>query len=151
MADTIKLKLIKDLEAQLSKITVANGYNFNLGDNVSLVDRTFPVGQFVALFYGDEQAAPEGFGAYQEEKNSFSARIEGHVPRQDENVAYTIEKIIGDLQKCCAESWTTYADSIKRSGSGHEEWPEVNTTHIGAYITLDIQYSTRAGDPYTQI
>ncbi|MEN6375583.1 MAG: hypothetical protein ABFD75_12515 [Smithella sp.] len=165
--DTIRETIIQDFLSRLAVITTANGYNTNIGAKVLRAQKGVDPGDLPIsdLWPGAEK----GEDIYGQTDCKMQMKIEGIAkrtlvgsPPALENASVIAEKILGDLKKCILAQYDTttspptgwnrsaYIDSLVYTGGGTDEYPDESMQTAGAYITVDVTYHTKKGDPYTQ-
>lgn len=165
--DTIREIIIKSFLTRMAVITTANGYNTNIGSEVLRAEKNIDPRDLPAcdLWPGTEK----GENRYGQTACTMQMKIEGIVKRPKignppalENASITSEKILGDLKKCILSRYnattspptgwnrSAYIDDIVYTGGGTDEYPDEGMQTAGAYITVDVTYTTKIDDPYTQ-
>ena len=160
MSDTIREIIIKAFLTRLAVITTANGYNTSIGAKVMRAQKTVDPDDLPAcdLWPGAEKAENQ----YGKIVCTMQIKIEGIALFGLANPSVVSEQILGDLKKCILSQYdtttsppigwnhSTYIESIAYTGGGTDEYPDEKMMTVGAYITLDVTYTTKLDDPYTQ-
>jgi hypothetical protein len=161
MSDTIREIIIQDFISRLAVITTANGYNTNIGKNVYRVRKAVDPDDLPCCVIWP--GAEKGEASYGENSCTMPIRIEGIAEFGSENKSAVSEKILGDLKKCILEpgnalaeppvGWIRspdYIDSLVYAGGGTEEYPGEEGKSVGAMISVEVKYTEKIGDPYSQ-
>lgn len=160
MTDTIRELVIKDFITRAAVITTANGYNYGIGANVLRARNKVDPHDLPAIdiFPGTEKAA----GNYGLRSCSMVMHIEGVVKFSTTNPSVASEKILGDLKKCFLSQhdetvsphtgWdrSAYIDDIIYTEGGSGEYPDEGGVSVGAFINLNVTYTEKLDDPYSQ-
>jgi len=150
MADTIRELILQDVVAQLGNINTANGYNTNCGQNVARAQMEFPLDSLpgAAVIPGDESAEH----AYGEQSLTMALDIHALHKRGDTDIAVLAEQMLGDLISCLVggQSNISYIDSLAYTGGGVDDWPAPEDQALSARVSIEIEYTTVIGDPYSQ-
>ncbi len=161
MSDTIRETIIKDFMARLAVITIANGHSTDIGANVLRAQKTVdPEDLPCCVVWPQAETAVPSYG---ENDCSMPIRIEGLVEFGSINPSVVSEQILGDLKKCIFQpsnnssrtpsGWVRspdYIDSLAYSGGGTDSYPDEGQKTVGASILVEVRYTERIGDPYSQ-
>lgn len=147
---TIRYTAIKALETQLKTITIANGYNYDLGDNVFIgtprLDPSFT--EYIVIWPGVDESDETGF--YSRWDFIIPTKIEAvkEVPKESDDLELISQKMLHDVTKCLYNPGLTGIDNsnIKYIGGGIDEYPQPGETVVGVVANYEISYSTVAGD-----
>jgi len=150
MTDTIRELILRDVVTQLQKITTANGYNTDCGNNVARAKMEFPLAELPAtsLIPGDESAQKE----YGEQLHTMSLEAHALHKRGSLDISVLAEQILGDLITCLVGGQRNISriDSLSYAGGGVEDWPGPEDQALSVRIGIEIGYTTVIGDPYNQ-
>jgi len=160
MADSIREQIIQGFKDQAEKITLANGYNTDVGAVVErgIADvRIEKTPAFSFVLPGTESSTRE-FGVYiltmPVEINAihtlFYTDTDGVLQKYNSSVL--AERILGDLIKGILgnRSNISLMDDINYTGGGIEDYPTPEDQLIWVRASFDIVYPTTIGDPYSQ-
>ena len=153
MSDTIRERIISNLAARLSVITVANGYNTDIGGNVLRAKVTLGKDEPPAAVAFPE--TEESLRKYGKQHCVMPVRVEGTTYYGTDNPSVVAERILGDVIRCICggtlvEVTGGLADDVEYTGGGTDEYPDAGEKLIGASAVFNIKYKTLAGDPYNQ-
>ncbi|SEM75186.1 hypothetical protein SAMN04489760_14216 [Syntrophus gentianae] len=161
MSDTIRETIIKDFMARLAVITTANGYNTDIGTTVLRAQKTVGPEDLPCCVVWPQQE--NSVPSYGENDCTMPIRIEGLAEFWSSNPSAISEQILGDLKKCIFQpantssrtpsGWTRspdYIDSLAYSGGGTDSYPEEGQKTVGASLLVEVGYTERIGDPYSQ-
>lgn len=161
MSDTIRETIIKDFLARLAVITTANGYNTNIGARVLRVRKNVNPEELPCCVVWP--GAETGVASYGENACTMPIRIEGLAEFGSVNPSVLSEQILGDLKKCIFQPGNTlsrtmsgwvrspdYIDFLAYAGGGTDTYPEEGQKTVGASILVEVGYTERIGDPYSQ-
>lgn len=161
MSNSIRELIILDFMARVAVITVANGYNTGIGAHVLRARKKIDADELPAIvvFPGIEKAEH----AYGETRCKMTMRVEGIAEFGSTDPQIMSEKILADLKKCILQPYNAltspvtgwsrspdYIDSIVYTEGGNEDPPEDGQTTAGAFISLEVGYTTKLNDPYSQ-
>lgn len=159
--NTIREIIILDFLARAAGITVANGYNTDIGANVLRARKKVDPDEVpvAVVIPGAEKATAK----YGELSCVMTMRVEGIVDFGASDPSVVSEQILGDLKKCFlapenkltspVSGWSRspdYIDSIGYTGGGTEEYPDDGQVTVGAYVSFEVSYTTKLNDPYSQ-
>ncbi len=163
MSDTIREKIIQAYAIKLATITVANGYNYDLGaggvrddDNpdgsvLRAPPYAIPVEQLpvITFFPGLDEEVSFVYGKV---RQTMSIIARGYMLYGSENPSVMGEKILGDfIQALTGLDWTAgLADEINYQGGGIESYPTEEHPAVVAICQVGITYKTVNGDPTQQ-
>ena len=148
MADSIRELIIKDLGVQLAKVTVANGYQFDMGvperAKKAIDTRAYPL----SVYFPQPEDNERKFG-----KDSITTfiRVESHMLIGTANASVLQEKMLADLRKNLTnpgDKWTIHTDDYAYLGGGPAEQPEAADKATAVYLLVEVKYKTNIGDPY---
>ena len=157
MSDTIRERIISAIVSRLAAITIANGYNTDMGNSVFRVQHKLDPGDLPAcVVWPRTEEADRNYG---KQICVMPVRIEGlavcisYTPL--DNFSVVSEKILGDMIRCIcggtlAQVTGGLADDVKYTGGGTDEYPDAGETTVGASAVFDIGYKYLSGDPYSQ-
>ena len=153
MSDTIRERIISAIVNRCSVITVANGYNTDIGGNVLRAKVTLGKDEPPAAVVFPEPE--ESSRKYGKQHCVMPVRVEGTAYYGSDNPSVAAERILGDLIKCiCGGTLSDVtgglADDVEYTGGGTDEYPDAGEKLIGASAVFNIKYKTVAGDPYNQ-
>ncbi len=150
MADTIRELILQDIVTQLGSLNTANGYNTNCGQNVLRGTTEIPLQDLPAsvVLPGEESGAHE----YGDQLLTMPLEIHGLHKRGDLNISVLGEQMLGDLISCLVggQSNIGYIDRLHYSGGGIEEYPGPEDQALSVRASIEVEYTTLIGDPYTQ-
>lgn len=168
MTDTIREIVIKDFIARLGVISIANGYNTDIGKTVLRARKKIDPTECPCsdVFPGTEK--PEKL--YSKRQCTMIMHIEGIVELQEtgspaalENASVVSEMILGDLKKCIlapeneltspVSGWSRspdYISGINYTGGGANEYPDEGEKMAGAFADFEVVYFEKLNDPYAQ-
>jgi hypothetical protein len=158
--DTIREIIIQDFIARLAVITAANGYNTDIGATVLRAQKGVDPDELPVCDVWPQPEKSEN--KYGQSACTMSLKIEGVVKFLAENPSVVAEKILGDLKKCILSQYnattsppagwnrSSYIDDIVYTGGGTDEYPDEGSVSVGAYINVDVTYTTKLDDPYSQ-
>jgi len=142
----VRQQIMDAVKARLQSITVTNGYNFNLGNNVyewrvkPLTMTTLP-----ALAYRDVETDIE--------------LIEAHRNRLNIEIEILNNSSIIDMRKMIADVYKAIGVDIQWGGLALNTYPrgdriireQEEQTITGAVINIIIEYRTKEWEPYQQL
>ena len=147
MADTIREKILANIETQLKTITKANGYN----NNIQLVERykidAASVSQLPALFIYDGVDTLESEQSYAYTRTA-SVEIAGWV-RSHDNMSVEANLLLGDTHKCIMADRTRGGYAMETKIEMLDFFIGKNKTVGGFIMTLSVLYRTKPDDPFT--
>jgi len=164
MSDTIREIVIQSFITRAAVITTANGYNYGIGARVLRAQKKMDPSDLPAvdLIPGPEKSV----GVYGKRSCTMKMHIEGHVKIghniTPSDASKASEKILGDLKKSFLSQhdetvsphtgWdrSTYIDDVIYTDGGTEEYPDEGSVSVGAFIDLDVSYTEKLDDPYSQ-
>jgi len=158
MADTIREKIIQAVLSKLAIVTVANGFNFDLGANVERgITHDDPANIPKLSVWAGREEAGKIIGAH---VCNMNLRLEALLAVGSEEPSVLAEKALGDLIRAVCGEWggqsalatTTggMGDEIIYRSGGIESWPEPEQKVLGVPVEFIIKYRIRIGDPYNQ-
>lgn len=158
MANTIREQIIDSIVDELEDITVANGFNSDMGSNVKrairLIDKDNLPAVAVFPLTEDNEPLPG--------KNNLtmSVRLEALAKFGSVNPSVMAEKLLGDLIKRMtnptlnavvgADIAGGLAEKVQYLEGGVDDYPEAGKYTIGVYATFNVNYKTLIGNPYAQ-
>ena len=152
MADSIREQITQALLTRLQTITIAGGYETDIGLKMERARRSFdeedlPAG---ALWPGVEEGAKE----YQANNNEMSVDIEGHAQVGASETADAIaNRLIADIQKGVEThdaALSALIDGLQYR-SVEPQYPEDGGDVVSVRVSYAVKYKTARGDPYTKI
>jgi len=150
MADTIRELIIQDVVAQLGTLTTANGYNTSCGQDVRRGETEVPLADLPAsVVLPGEDSAEHEFG---QQNCTMPVEIHALHKRGDLNISVLGEQMLGDLISCLVGGRDSigYIDRLHYSGGGIEEYPGPEDQALSVRASIEVEYTTLIGDPYTQ-
>lgn len=160
MAATIREKIIAGISTNLATITVANGYNTDIGANVQ---RSAKFGNTdnldgVIITPGDDTP---GIPVHRRDALVMEvilqagAKFDLLLTRKlwTEDASKKQEELIGDLRKVMGVAIAgVTVKGVQYTGGGPREMPELREGEMFAVVqlTFDIRYQTKIHDPYNQ-
>jgi hypothetical protein len=159
--DTIREIIIKNFIARAAGITVANGYNTDIGKTVLRARKKVDPDELpvTVIWPLPEKATAE----YGQQNCTMTMRVEGIASFGAINPSVLAEKILGDLKKCFLapenlldsppSGWSRspdYIDGIVYTGGGTDDYPDDDKITIGAAVEFNVTYHTNLNDPYSQ-
>lgn len=161
--DSIRERIIQEIEAGLSILTIAEGFNSDCGrlverGKMQWDDDDLPC---LSLFPGVETAAQQSHGTDTMTMpitlNMFNTYTDTTSPVTGKPVSGASvigEKMLADSREAMKRVFKILtaglAQSIAYKGGGVQEYPELSKRTIGVMATFEIVYETKAGDPYNQ-
>ena len=148
MADSIREQIMASFAARLAAITVANGYQTDIGDNVVRARRSFLEEDLPAI------SVIDGAETFDRRGGSVlvSVPIEVHVIRNTTTHGSDCNKTLADVYQC-VESWdfktAGLIDSIEYQ-QGEPEYPEDGSDVLKVVSRFLLKYNLVKGDPYSQ-
>ena len=151
MPATIRQQIIDAVKARFEAITVVNGYNYDLGSNVTEWKTVnHDEASLPALVFRDinEDSEPGPHPAY---INDLRMQVEIKT-EEGATTSSAIRKMIADVIKVIGTDvqWSTLALNTILEGNRIEIY-QTEKIIGGAEISFMIRYRTNAFDPYTQI
>jgi len=154
MTDTIREQIIGKFTARAGAITVENGFESDMGQNVLRAVRDLMVSDPPCLVVWplSETSEPE----YRKEVITMQVRIEGFIAHGSSNSSAIAEVILGDLRKCFTDlsifdsAYGGLIEDIAYASGGSESFAQAGEEVTGNNIVLSVKYHTLTGDPYNQ-
>lgn len=152
--DSIRERIIQEIDYALSQLMTANGFNCNCGatrerGRKSWEETDLPC---LSLFPGIETAARTAYGMDQMVMPIRVDMLDNYTG--DTTANHKGEKMLADIKEVMRRSRATLlaglAEDIQYTGGGMEDFPELKTKTVGVTASFNITYQTRLGDPYNQ-
>jgi hypothetical protein len=150
MADTIRELILQDIVSQLQTLTIANGYNTSCGQSVARARMEIAIADLPAIsIIPGEESAQKGYG---EQLHTMPLEVHALHKRGDLDMSVLAEQMLGDLISCLVggQDSISYIDSLAYTGGGVDEWPAPEDQALSVRASLEVEYTTVIGDPYTQ-
>jgi len=164
MADSIRERIIQEVEAGLSVLTIANGFNSDCGRlieraKINWDDTDAPC---MSIFPGIETAANT---EYRIDKNvmpmvlnlldTYTNTTSAITGKPVSGASVKSEKMLADAKEAMKRVFSVLTagmvQDIQYKGGGVQEYPGLEKKIIGVIATFDITYETKHNDPYNQI
>mgnify|MGYP001423093616 CR=1 FL=1 len=142
----VRQQIMDAVKTRLQSITVANGYNFNLGNNIyEWRIRPLAMATLPALVYRDVETDIE--------------LIEAHRNRLNIEIEIISNSSIVDIRKMIADVYKAIGVDIQWGGLALNTYPrsdrimreQEEQTITGAIINIIIEYRTKEWNPYQQL
>lgn len=152
MADTIRELVIQAIVTRLAIITVAGGYNSDIGEHVQRTKMP-PVAVPGCNVWPQPETSDR---KYQKSLNSMQVLIEAVTLYGSSNPSQVSEQILGDLKKAMLDpSWLkslspNYIESVSPVGGGADDYPNEEDNTVGTKLMILVKYLETIGDPYSQ-
>ena len=154
MSDTIREQIISAIETKLADITVANGYNTDIGKEVLRARKNVDPDSLPAVvIWPLPEIVERKSGKY---ICTMRTRLEGLMKFEENNPSVISEQILGDLIALMADpakrSTLTagLADDVFYSEGGTDDYPEEKDISVGASAIFAVIYKIKIGNPYSQ-
>lgn len=144
MSPTIREQIIRDVQTQLETLT-ASGYGHAHRGKTYFAHSDLPA---LALLPGVETAER----IYGEQRCTMPVTVHALQIVGDNNISELAETILGDLIQCLIGGRENIGnmDDIRYTGGGVEDWPAEDEQALSVQVSLEVDYCTNIGDPYTQ-
>lgn len=152
MANSIRETIILKFLSLAAGITVANGYNTNMGSNVCRAEAQIDEASLPAVnvIPGAEEAVQE----YTKDHITATVQLEGFVKHGTSNSSVIAEQILADLRKrftlaatVVSEFWPI-CQSVRYLGGGSNTYASAGAEVTGFMIQVEVRYITLEGNPY---
>ena len=163
MADSIRERIIQEVEAGLSILTLANGFNTNCGRLIERGKKEWDDtdAPCMSIFPGIETADNTGYGV---DKNvmpvvlnlldTYTNTVSAVTGKTVSGASAKGEKMFADAKEAIKRVFTVLTaglvQDIQYKGGGIQDYPGLETKIIGVMATFDITYETKRNDPYNQ-
>ena len=154
MTDTIREQIIGKFTARAAMLTVANGFNSDMGLNVLRAVRDLgPSDPPCLVVWPLPEESEQRYG---KDYIAMQVRIEGFLIHGDQNSSVVAEIILGDLRKCFtdpaafASAYGGLVDELEYVSGGTDTFAQAGEEFTGNNIVLSVRYHTLTGDPYNQ-
>ena len=147
MSDTKRERIIKAIETRMATITIANGYNTEIGKNVFRAIPKIDPSQLPAcdIFPLTETTERIGGGNY---LCTMSLNIVAIAKTESQNPSVLSEQILGDIRMALAGlSFSSEAEDVSYASGGTNDYSNKDTVSIT--VNLIIKYFSKINDPYT--
>ncbi len=156
MADTVRELCIQEIVARLGVITIAGGYNTDIGAFVARASRQLVPDVSPAQIPGcNVFPHPETAAAkYGEHVCTMQVVIEAQASYETDNPSVVSEQMLGDLKKALLDpSWRNdlspnYIDAVRYISGGADSYPDEENLVVGTKIMIAVQYTEAIGNPY---
>lgn len=152
--DSIREKIIQEIDYALSQLLTANDFNCNCGANrergrKSWEDADAPC---MTIFPGFESGERASYGG---DQMVMPVRVEIFDNRNESiTTSEQCEKMLADLREVMRRASPSliagFVEDIQYTGGGFEDYPKESVKTIGVVALYDITYQTKLGDPYKQ-
>lgn len=154
MTDTIREQIIGKFIDRAAFLTVANGYNSDMGRNVLRAVRDLGESDLPCLVVWP--LPEESEQRYGKDYITMQMRLGSFVAHGDQNSSAVAEQILGDLRKCFidpaifASAYGGLVDDIEYTSGGTDAFAQAGEEVTGNNIVLSVKYHTLTGNPYSQ-
>ena len=147
MSDTKRERIIKAIHTRLSTVTIANGYNTEIGKNVFRAIPKIDPSQMPAcdIFPLTETTERIGGGNY---LCTMALNIVAIAKTESQNASILSEQILGDIRMAIADlSFSSDAEDVSYTSGGTNDYSNKDTVSIT--VNFMIKYFSKINDPYT--
>ncbi|MGB5217113.1 MAG: hypothetical protein WBN66_02325 [Smithella sp.] len=164
MADSIRERIIQEVEAGLSILRTANGFNSDCGRLIERGKKEWDDtdAPCMSIFPGIETADDTGYRA---DKNvmpmtlnlfdTYTNTVSTVTGKPVSGASVKGEKMFADAKEAMKRVFTILTaglvQNIQYKGGGIQDYPGLETKTIGVIATFDITYETKRNDPYNQL
>lgn len=150
MPDTIREQIIAATVTRLQTIRTASGYKTNMGLNVQRAALHFPDSTLPGLSVLPR--IEESERQYGLQVSTMPVEVLGLVAHGNTNPSVIAEQMHGDMIKCLLSQpkLSALMDDIEYKGGGTDEYPDSSDTATAVTVIVNIKYTTKIGDPYSQ-
>lgn len=151
--DSIRERIIQEIDAVLADLLIASGFNCNCGANKERGRKSWEESDLpcLSLFPGVESAQRS---AYSGDTMVMPIKIDLLDNYSASNPSTIGERMLADVREIMRRARPVLlaglVEDIQYKGGGIEDYPEQKTKTIGVTASFDITYSTKLGDPYNQ-
>ena len=147
MSDTKRERIIKAIETRMATITIANGYNTEIGKNVFRAIPKIDPSQLPAcdIFPLTETTERIGGGNY---LCTMALNIVAIAKTESQNPSVLSEQILGDIRMALAGlSFSSDAEDVSYASGGTNDYSNKET--VSVTVNFIIKYFSKINDPYT--
>lgn len=148
MSDPVRLVVMQRIAQRLEELTVARGYNKNIGHKVYLARRSFDEEDVPALslFDGVDENEKDAYGGV---LSMMPVDINVHDLVASDHVEH-INRLYADLRSVMEADITLegVAENIELIGGG-PSYPDDGSDVVSLLVSYAVSFRTRRGDPYT--
>lgn len=156
---TVREHIIQDFITRLGVITVANGYNTNMGNKVIRAGRNITDADVPAVNVRPRSDVSTSLQSYGVTAITMEILLEGVMAYGATNPSVIAEEILGDLYACIMVPADTryvpitgwdpqYVIAINYLSGGPDNYPSEEAKIIGSAALFEVVYEIQTGNPY---